>query len=48
MEKIHLELNGQMLHSYKLEFVHPITGKKLELTADIPEYFEEILKSLRK
>lgn len=35
-----------MLHSYKLEFVHPITGKKMELKAEIPEYFEEVLKKL--
>ena len=37
-----------MLHSYKLGFVHPITGKKMELQADIPEYFEEVLENLRR
>ena len=35
-----------MLHSYKLEFTHPTTGKKMELTAEIPEYFEKVLESL--
>lgn len=39
-------VEGQMLHSYKLEFVHPITKKKLELKAEIPAYFEEVLKKL--
>ena len=39
-------VEGQMLHSYKLEFVHPITKKKMELTADIPDYFKNVLKTL--
>ena len=39
-------VEGQMLHSYKLEFIHPITKKKLELKAEIPVYFEEVLKKL--
>ena len=41
-------VEGQMLHSYKLEFMHPTTGEKMELKADIPEYFENVLKVLRK
>ena len=35
-----------MLHSYKLEFVHPVTGKKMKLMADIPEYFKKVLNIL--
>jgi 23S rRNA pseudouridine1911/1915/1917 synthase len=41
-------VEGQMLHSYKLEFTHPRTNKKLELIADIPEYFKEVLNKLDK
>lgn len=41
-------VEGQMLHSYKLEFVHPTTGEKMELKADIPDYFEKVLKKLRE
>jgi hypothetical protein len=37
-----------MLHSYKLEFTHPSTGKKLELEADIPDYFKKVLEELDK
>ena len=37
-----------MLHSSRLEFVHPTTGKKMNLEAKLPEYFEEVLKNLRK
>ncbi len=40
-------VEGQMLHSYKLEFVHPTTKEKMSLTAEIPEYFENVLKILR-
>ena len=38
---------GQMLHSEKLEFKHPITGKEMKLESKIPEYFEKVLKELR-
>lgn len=41
-------IEGQMLHSFRLEFNHPITGKKMELEASLPEYFEEVLEKLRK
>ncbi len=39
-------VEGQMLHSMKLEFKHPITGKEMKLEAKIPEYFEKVLKEL--
>ena len=37
---------GQMLHSYRLVFMHPVSNKKMELTAPIPEYFADVLKKL--
>ncbi len=42
------KLNGQLLHAGKLEFVHPSTGKKVSFSADLPDYFEKVLKTLRK
>lgn len=39
-------VEGQMLHSKILEFKHPITGKEMHLEAELPEYFEKILKQL--
>lgn len=39
-------VSGQMLHSYKLEFIHPRNGKKMELKADIPEYFKNVIDRL--
>lgn len=35
-----------MLHSYKLEFTHPTTGKVLKLEAPLPEYFQDVLNKL--
>lgn len=40
-------VEGQMLHSSKLEFIHPTNGKKMKLEAKLPEYFENVLKELR-
>jgi 23S rRNA pseudouridine1911/1915/1917 synthase len=42
------KLQGQTLHAMSLTFVHPITGKKLEITAKLPEYFEKVLADLRR
>ena len=39
---------GQFLHSYKMNFVHPITKKEMEFTCPLPKYFEEFLDSLEK
>ncbi len=39
--------NGQLLHAYKVGFVHPRTGAYLEFTSPLPDYYEKILKNLR-
>ena len=39
---------GQCLHAWKLEFIHPITGKKISLEAEIPEYLKNIIKELEE
>lgn len=41
-------IEGQMLHSMKLEFKHPRTNKEMKLEAKLPEYFEEVLMQLRE
>ncbi len=43
--KFHLQ--GQTLHAKTIGFVHPTTGKYMEIDAPLPEYFEELLKTLR-
>lgn len=45
--KCPFKLQGQCLHAMVLGFVHPTTGQYMEFSADLPEYFEELLKKLR-
>ena len=37
---------GQFLHSYKMNFIHPITKKEMEFICPLPKYFEDFLKEL--
>lgn len=39
-------LNGQLLHAFKLSFIHPVTGKEMSFEAPLPDYFSEILNKL--
>jgi len=41
-------VEGQMLHSMKLEFKHPVTNKEMKLEAPIPKYFKDVLDILDK
>lgn len=41
-------LDGQLLHAYKLELTHPTTKKRMEFNAEIPEYFIKVLNKLRQ
>lgn len=41
--KNEFDVKGQMLHAKSLDFTHPISGKKIHLEAEIPEYFKKIL-----
>ena len=37
---------GQFLHSYSMEFMHPITKEKMYFECELPEYFSDFLKCL--
>ncbi len=39
-------LEGQTLHAMTIGFLHPVTGRYLELTAPLPAYFEQLLHKL--
>ena len=39
-------VEGQMLHAKSLDFKHPITKEQMHLEAPLPEYFENVLKTL--
>ena len=45
--KCPFKLQGQCLHAMVLGFVHPRTGEYMEFSADLPEYFEDLLMKLR-
>jgi 23S rRNA pseudouridine1911/1915/1917 synthase len=40
-------LERQFLHASRLEFTHPVTGERLELTSDLPEDLEAALERAR-
>ena len=40
-------LNGQLLHAYKLSFRHPKTNEEMCFTCDLPDYFNNVLMKLR-
>ncbi|MDO4633318.1 MAG: RluA family pseudouridine synthase [Eubacteriales bacterium] len=41
-------LQGQTLHAQIIGFIHPRTGEYMEFEAPLPEYFEELLRKLRR
>ena len=45
--KKHFNMDSQALHAPLLGFNHPRTGKYLEFTSPLPQYFQDILVSLR-
>ncbi len=40
-------LQGQALHAMTIGFMHPRTGRYLEISAPLPEYFYELIKRMR-
>ena len=40
-------LNGQLLHAYKIGFIHPVTNEYMEFESELPDYFSDILDKLR-
>lgn len=46
--KAHFSLKGQMLHAKTLGFMHPVTEEYMEFDSPVPDYFQEIISSLRK
>lgn len=42
------DTNGQMLHAFELNFVHPTTNEEKKVSVGLPKYFEDILEELRQ
>lgn len=47
MNKNSHNLSGQALHAQRISFVHPATGMQMEFEAPLPDYFNNLLSSLR-
>ena len=45
-KKPELGLSAQCLHAQKLKFIHPATNEPMEFSANLPEYFKKVLKTL--
>lgn len=46
IKKQKFKLNGQLLHAFRLSFIHPTTSKEMTFEAPLPDYFTEILNKL--
>lgn len=42
------ELNGQLLHSYFLKFLHPRTSKQMLFMSNLPQYFQDYIDKLQE
>ena len=47
-KKQKFELNGQLLHAYRLSLDHPKTGERMTFEAPLPEHFQRVLDILEK
>lgn len=46
--KIITELNGQCLHAQTIEFIQPITKKRIFIESQLPQYFTDFLSKLKE
>lgn len=40
-------LEGQLLHAYKLELTHPVSRERMTFECNLPDYFQNILNKLK-
>jgi 23S rRNA pseudouridine1911/1915/1917 synthase len=48
LSRLEESLNGQCLHARIIGFVHPRTGKYMEFSSELPEYFTDFLAKAEK
>lgn len=46
-KKQRFKTHGQVLHAFRLQLEHPITGEKMKFETDVPDYFKKLLEELR-
>ena len=47
-KKEKFKLNGQALHAHTIGFIHPTQKIYMEFKADLPDYFNKLIKSIDK
>ena len=47
-KKQRFELEGQLLHAFRLTLTHPRTGERMQFEAPLPDDFAHVLEVLRK
>lgn len=48
VKKQKFNLNGQLLHAWRLRLTHPKTGKEMTFEAPLPDYFVKVLNKLEE
>ncbi len=47
MKKEPFNLKGQLLHAYKIGFIHPTTKEYMEFESELPKHFEDVLEKIK-
>lgn len=47
VKKEEFNLAGQLLHAYKVGFIHPASGEYMEFVSELPDYYMNVLDRLR-
>lgn len=47
VKKEEFNLTGQLLHAYKVGFIHPVSGEYMEFVSELPDYYMNVLDRLR-
>jgi len=47
-KKEEFSLNGQLLHAFKVGYIHPITEEYMEFERPVPAHFDEVLENVRR
>lgn len=47
-KKEEFKLHGQLLHAWKVGYIHPVSGEYMEFSRDLPDYFKQVIDILRR
>ncbi len=47
LKKEPFNLKGQLLHAYKIGFIHPTTKEYMEFESKLPKHFEDVLEKIK-